>query len=240
VSIVIVAFGTGLVLDRCLESLADACAADGIAAEVIVVDNAHPRRGHAAGHRVAISTRGIRLMQPDDNLGFGGGNNAGVAAARAPMIALVNPDVMVVPGQLPALLDEARDHPQSICAPALSFPDGTVQEIGMRIISDGDTRPILESGSHAPDYASAACWVLSSELFTRLGGFDAAFHPAYYEDVDFALRVAAAGGGTRIVESVRVVHEHHSSTTDAEPDVARQRDVFVNRWADLVASRPDH
>ena len=48
-------------------------AADGIAAEVIVVDNDHPHRGHAAGNRVAISSRGVRLIQPTANLGFGGG-----------------------------------------------------------------------------------------------------------------------------------------------------------------------
>jgi len=236
-SIVIVAFGTGLVLDHCLDSLGASVAADGIAAEVIVVDNDHPHRGHAAGNRVAISSRGVRLIQPTANLGFGGGNNAGAAAARAAMLAFVNPDVIVSSGQLRSLLDAARSKPDLISAPALIFPDGSLQELGMRIIDDGDTRPILQAGSHTPDYASAACWFLSSKLFSRLGGFDLAYHPAYYEDVDFALRAAELGGGTQVVDSVRVVHEQYGSAT-SPPDVSKQQQVFLNRWKSVVASRP--
>ena len=236
-SVVIVAFGTGLALDRCLGSLGASITADEIAAEVIVVDNAHPQRGHAAGNRTAIASRGVRLIQPSTNLGFGGGNNAGVAVARASTLALINPDVIVAPGQLRALLNAARSRPDLISAPALIFPDGALQEMGMRIINNGDTRPILESGSHPPDYASAACWFLSAELFSRLEGFDPAYHPAYYEDVDFALRAAQLGGGTQVIDSVLVVHEHHGSTT-SPPDVAKQQQVFLDRWQELVASRP--
>lgn len=236
VSIVIVSFGTGSVLQRCLSAVADTVSG-GIAAEVILVDNHHPRRGHFAGNRVAISSRGIRLLQPSTNLGFGGGNNAGVGVARAPIVALINPDVILAPSQLSVLLDEAVAHPDLITAPALVSADGSIQEIGMRIISNGDTRPITEVGSHPLDYASAACWLLSTELFARVGGFDDAFHPAYYEDVDFALRAADLGAGTRVVDSVRVVHEHHGSTTEL-PDVVAPRRVFIDRWADFVASRP--
>ena len=37
-----------------------------------------------------------RLLRPESNLGFAGGANAGIAAARAPLILLLNPDVVGV------------------------------------------------------------------------------------------------------------------------------------------------
>jgi GT2 family glycosyltransferase len=238
VSVVIVAYGTGTVLDRCLMALARAADAESIAMDVLVVDNLHPRLGSWAGDRLCLLTEGVRLVRTTANLGFGGGNSAGIAAARAETVCLLNPDVMLAPGQLTRLLAEAGTKPDHIVAPGLLNEDGTVQELGRRILSNGLTEPIMSSGSHAPDYASAACWVLSRSLYDAVGGFDPIYHPAYYEDVDLVLRARDLGYGLTVVDDVRVVHTQHGSAGQ-RPDVERQKALFMERWRDLVRSRPN-
>src|SRR6185436_11655045 len=46
-----------------------------------------------------------RLLQPGRNLGFAGGANAGIAAARAPLVLLLNPDAVPAAGALERLLE---------------------------------------------------------------------------------------------------------------------------------------
>jgi GT2 family glycosyltransferase len=241
-SIVIVTYGTGVVLDRCLTDLARALDEDGLDAEVIVVDNPHPVRGTWAGDRVRLTTEGIRVVRPPDNLGFGGGNNVGVAVARADRVCLLNPDVFLAPGQLARLVGVAEQWPADIVAPGLFWPDGTPQEFGFRVLANGETRAVTDPAANNADYASAACWVLSKQVFASLGGFDEIFHPAYYEDVDFVFRARREGHELRIVDDVHVIHAAHSTTTsgwDADvPDAGRQRAIFVERWAHVLSGRP--
>ena len=241
-SVVIVTYGTGSVLDRAIVDLAAAIAADGLDAEVIVVDNPHPVRGSWAGDRLRLTTSGVRLVRATENLSFGGGNNLGVSLCRASLVCLLNPDVFVRPGDLRRLVEAARRHDGDIVAPAMLWPDGTVQEYGFRLLADGSTRAVEEPTDDGYDYCSAACWVLPSALFADLGGFDEAFHPAYYEDVDFVLRARARGRAIHLVPDVKVIHAAHSVLTsgwaEAIPDVSRQRAVFVERWAEVLAGRP--
>lgn len=235
-SVVIVTFGTGLVLDRCLASLQRSMEADSLDLEVVVVDNRHPRRGSWVADRLCLTTSGVRLLRADANLGFGGGCAAGISAARADLICLANPDVAFAPGQLARLVDIARGNPGRIIAPGLLNEDGTTQELGQRIRADGWTSPVLPGDDVQHDYASAACWLLSRDLFESVGGFDPAYHPAYYEDVDFVLRAEQLGYELVVVDDVRVVHTQHGSSGQ-EPDVERQRAVFRERWADHLAAR---
>lgn len=236
-SIVIVTFGTGRILDECIARLAAALRADDLAAEVVVVDNPHPRRGTWAGDRLRIGTAGLRIVRSTRNLGFAGGNNVGVAVARADRLCLLNPDVLLSPGQLSRLVAASIRWPDDIVAPALYWPDGRLQELGYRVLADGETRAVLD-GSHDADYSSAACWVLSRPMFERVGGFDEGYHPAYYEDVDFTFRARALGSRTRVVADVHVTHAVRSGVGDATPDVRSQRQRFVERWGHLLVGRP--
>lgn len=238
ISIVLVTFGTGTLIVSCLERLAAAVGSDGLDAEVVVVDNRHPRRRNATADLVTIATSGVRLVISPDNLGFGGGVARGAAEASGDLLCLLNPDVEVVPGQLRVLAARVAGA-RRLVVPAFVRPDGSLLERGARLLRDGETRFItdLDDRHHRPDYGSAACWVLPRAEFDRLGGFDDAFHPAYYEDVDFALRFVADGGEIVIVDDVEMVHHHQGSTTEA-PDVERQRRIFAERWADVLATRP--
>lgn len=236
-SIITVTFGVSPAQPRMWAGIGESTD-DTADAEMIVVDNPHPTWGHAGADLVSLYTRGVSVIRPDENLGFGGGNNLGVDRCRADIICLLNPDVVIAPGDLPRLVSLARDHPDDVIAPVLLNDDGTVQEMGGRISRDGTTRPIRATTGPDADYASAACWVMFRERFVELGGFDPVYHPAYYEDVDFTLRLQRAGGRTVVDHSTRLVHAWSPHHLRRAPDTREQHRILRNRWADELATRP--
>jgi GT2 family glycosyltransferase len=234
VSVVTVTYGTGPIVLDCLAALADTLT--GTPTEVVVVDQpvAEDDRGLGTAARLRLLTSGVRLLEGDANYGFGGGNDIGITRARAPIAVLLNPDVVVRPGWL-APHGAALDDPTvAIAAPVLLNPDGTVQEAGQTLDDQAITRPITERPEQPLDevtFASAACWVLRRADYLRAGGFDPAYHPAYFEDVDLALRLARLGLRTVVVRDSTVVHHRGSSTRRHTDQALEQQAIFRHRWS---------
>jgi GT2 family glycosyltransferase len=242
-SVVVVAFGTGRALIETLASIARATADSGLDVEVIVVSNRHPDLGRRSAVEVDLFTEGIRSVEADHNFGFGGGCELGAMFARAELLAFVNPDVTVDTGVLESLIDAVRasDTP-TLAAPVLVDPDGSVQEAGQRLLPSGNTVAITERPAAGAvvdvDYASAACWVISRLDWERVGGFDPAYHPAYFEDVDLALRFRRAGGRCVVVGDAAIVHFRGGGTPDVAPPATAQRDVLMSRWPEIAWRQP--
>lgn len=77
--------------------------------EVLVVDNAS---SDGSAELVRRRYPWARLVETGANLGFVGGNNAGFAAARGELLALINNDTVVAPDWLERLAAEAAAAPQ--------------------------------------------------------------------------------------------------------------------------------
>lgn len=169
--------------------------------EIVVVDNS----GTAA---FAPSPR-VRLVRPGPNLGFGGGANLGATISAAPLLLVANPDVRPERGALEALLAGFDALPEAAgLAPRLVSVDGTpqtawqlrelprpaqlLQHALFRDASRGAaTQPAAGQAVAQP---AAAALALRRSAWEQLGGFDSTFHPAWFEDVDLARRLASAGG----------------------------------------------
>ena len=241
VSFVLVTYGTGPIVVEAIRSIV--ATTIGTPIEVIVVDNPHPRSAGRALAELALTTRGVRVLLAESNLGFGGGCNAGAALARGALLALVNPDVTVPDGWLEpllAVLDGAAS--PTVVAPVLLDADGSVQECGQTLYADGTTRPRRERPTDATpfevDHASAACWLMRTDDFRGIDGFDARFHPAYFEDVDLLLRLRRAGGRCLVHPGVAVTHASGKGTPDAPPPAHAQRELLVSKWPDLARTGP--
>jgi N-acetylglucosaminyl-diphospho-decaprenol L-rhamnosyltransferase len=166
--------------------------------ELVVVDN---------GSSSPLELGQARLVQPESNLGFGGGANAGAAEARSPILLILNPDAIPQEGALDRLLEGFEAFPDAAgLAPKLVGPGGESQagwqlrrlpspwRLLLQAFPFVGAREENEPESGAPvEQPAAAALALRREAFESVGGFDALFHPAWFEDVDLALRMKKAG-----------------------------------------------
>ncbi|QEE23701.1 glycosyltransferase [Rhodanobacter glycinis] len=247
VSIVIPVHGKFAYTIACLRSLAKHGAS--AASETIVVDDASPDDSAAMLSRVT----GLRLLCNEENLGFVGSCNAGAAAARGEFLLFLNNDTQVTSGWLDALLQCFEDHPDcGIAGSRLVYPDGRLQEAGGLVFADGSSWNIgrFEPRDAAAfryrretDYVSGAALMIRREVFQRIGGFDARYTPAYYEDTDLAFAVRKLGLHVFYEPASTVIHcEGISAGTDLSTGMKRHQRPnqakFVDKWATELAMQP--
>ena len=245
-SIVIPVFGAFAHTLACLRAIA--AHPPRSAFEVIVVDDASP--DDSLVHLQAID--GLRVHARVANGGFIAACNDGASLARGDVLVFLNNDTVPQPGWLDALLDTFDAHPDAgLVGAKLLYPDGRLQESGGVVFADGsgwnygrfdDPGDCRYSYLREADYVSGAAIAIPRPLFERLGGFDARYAPAYYEDTDLAFGVRAAGLRVLVQPASVVVHdEGTTSGTDVNtgPKAAQVRNqaVFAAKWREALSAQ---
>jgi GT2 family glycosyltransferase len=180
--------------------------------ELLVVDNGSS----------APLPPGLRILRPGRNLGFAGGANAGAAEAQGEIILILNPDAVPEAGALEALLEGFAAWPAAAgLAPRLVGTDGKVQFAwqlrrlpsplalvlqafpGFGGVSGDGAEPAAGEPVEQP---AAAALAFRREALAAVGGFDAGFYPAWFEDVDLARRLRDRGQTLRYWPAARFRH----------------------------------
>lgn len=237
VSIVIVTAQGAPRLVRCLTAVSRFMPAE-LAVEVIVVLNAAERDVRTATE----SVRGLRIVDSEIPLGFAGGTNLGVRAARGPYVHVLHDDAEVTGGWLTALVDLLLGRPDAGAVGSMVLDvSGGVQAAGSVLWADGRTSPpwLGEApakssfmNARAVDYASSAALLVRHDVWRAVGGFDEEFHPAYYVDADLAMALRRAGCSVWYEPRSRVFHEKGGSAgLRFRMFVSeRNRSRFVAKW----------
>lgn len=220
-AVVIVNYNTRDLLHACLIALQ----ASTIPLEIIVVDN-HSRDGSAA--MVARDFPSAKLLALDENTWFCGGNNRGIAAAKAPYVLMLNPDTEVAPGACETMLAVLKANPQlagvtgrlvyptgetqQTCSRLPNFPDLLIEHSLLRLIP-----PLTESRRRARWYADwgrdtdrdvevapGSCVLLRREAAPLNGDLR-----LYFPEEDLAQRLQRP---FRFVAGARIVHHEKAST----------------------------
>ena len=247
VSVIIPIHGKLAYTLACLRSLARHGAAAPF--EVIVVDDASPDDSAVT----LGQTAGLRLLHNPRNLGFIGSCNAGARAARGEFLLFLNNDTQVTPDWLDALLRCFAERADcGIAGSRLVYPDGRLQEAGGIVFADGscwntgrfEARDAPEFRFRRKvDYVSGAALLIRHEVFRQVGGFDARYTPAYYEDTDLAFAVRRLGLRVYYEAASTVIHcEGISSGTDLDSGIKQHQRgnqvKFADKWAGALASQP--
>jgi GT2 family glycosyltransferase len=206
--------------------------------ETIVVDNPSP---DGTAEALAAETHGLRILRNTTNVGFGPANNQGAAAARGRYLCFLNSDALVRPGWFEPLVDRLDgDASIAAVAPALYNLDGSVQEAGSVLFAGLETQPLREARARAVDYASAACLMVRRSAFEAVGGFDAAYGVAYYEDVDLCLALRAKGARIVVEPRSSVTHAGGRSSPPARAIAMMHanRHIAAARWSHQIGVRP--
>ena len=192
--------------------------------ETICVDN-----GSSDGSDAEVERRfpEVELIRMGTNLGFAGGNNAGIRRALergADWVLLVNNDAVAEPGIADALARAASVRPDAgVLACKVLFEDGrSVMYAGASFNAwlgysgrrDGYGTPDVFSELRDVGRADGAAMAISRTALERAGDLDESLF-AYVEDVEYSLRVRAAGPAVVFVPDAVVRHKGSASTGGA-------------------------
>lgn len=147
---------------------------------------------------------GARTVDLGVNRGVAPGWNAAAEGADAEVLVFANDDVELGPRALALLHAALAEHPEA----------GVVGPVGTRWdIAAGEHRAWVATDG-LPDGALVECEVVSGFLFAcraetwrAVGGFDEAYAPASWEEVDFCTAVRARGLRCFAVAGVEAPHE---------------------------------
>jgi O-antigen biosynthesis protein len=218
--------------------------------EVILVDDASTE-GDAPWARIA----NLRVLRNSVNEGFVGSCNRGAREAQGEYLHFLNNDTLVRDGWLDHLVGTCREAEDfGMVGSKLLSADGSLQEAGGIVWNDGSAwnfgrgkDPDSPEFSYARDvdYCSGASILVPRRLFLDLGLFDEVYRPGYYEDVDLAFRVRAAGRRVVYQPASQVVHwEGATAGRDLKSGMkqhqVRNQQTFRERWREPLARHRPH
>jgi GT2 family glycosyltransferase len=256
-TIVIVSYNARADLENCLASLQAAPPA--ITHDIVVVDNASPDRSADA---VRARFPAVKVIALERNVGFAGGNNAGIRATGGDLVLLLNSDTIVGAGAIEGLVERLRAHRDAaIAGPrlvdahgrteiswgAMISPLGELKQKAIGRLYDRRFGPVERSVAHAAaseryvDWVSGACLLVYRHDAEAVGLLDERFF-LYTEDVDFCASIRARGRRVLFVPSVTITHLRGRSraTAPAAMNAAYRRSqlAFYEKhhpgWAPLL------
>jgi GT2 family glycosyltransferase len=217
VSVVVVNYNAGRLLDHCLDSLA--ARRPEPPAEVILVDNAST---DGSAELAAGRHPGVTLIRAGHNLGFAGGVNLGAAHAAGEILFLLNPDAEIWPDTLGPLAGALAADPRLAVAGCKIYdPDRTtLQHVGgvihPSLITSHVGRGEEDRGQYDEpadvDYVTGAALAVRRSAWDELGGLDPGYRPGYYEETELCLRARRRGYRVAVVPSARALHHESVSS----------------------------
>jgi GT2 family glycosyltransferase len=215
VTVVVVTWQGAHLLGPCLESLERQT----LPHEVVVVDNASTD----GTPDVLAAHPAVRVVRTSTNLGFAGGAQRGLEAARGEWVAFLNNDAVAEPGWLAALVRTADANPRVAAVTSQLLLAGTrpprVNNAGVVLLPTlyGTDRAAgadpADVGRPAEVFGfSGGAALLRRAAALAVGGFPVRFF-LYYEDTDLSWRLRLAGWSIRYEPSA-VVHHRHAASSD--------------------------
>lgn len=214
---------------RCVRSLR----ADAPGLPVVVVDNASEDGSGAAVGRALADMADVEVLRAPRNGGFGAGCNLGFERVLAWFsgvrhVLLVNPDAVVEPGTVGALLDVASRHPDAGIVGGM-----VLDESGRRVLYEsGRFRPWTLGPSHAraprhleehaTEFVTGALMLVDADLLRDGVRFDERFF-LYVEDLDLCCEVRARGRSLWVTRRARIRHAEGGSQRGEPPVLGSMR-----------------
>jgi hypothetical protein len=249
-SVVIVNYNTFELTAACIQSVIQHT--HGLAYEIILVDNASTE---CEACLFEEKFPGIRVLAQSENLGFAGGNNAGIAQARGEVILLLNSDTLLLDNALLAAYEKIqRDTKIGALSVQLIFPTGEVQSCCQRfpsvtlellellrlqkLVSARQRAALLMGAFFNHRTEAEPDWVWATFFMFRrsiLDGFAAKKLPddffMYGEDMQWCYLIRKKLGLTILYfPAAKVVH-YLSASTNKNLNLNKQRAMIANEYA---------
>ncbi|QYH34851.1 hypothetical protein [Salinibacterium sp. M195] len=161
----------------------------------------------------------------DENLGHGGGHNRLAAQGTSDLLLFLNPDGILGP------------HAVSVLAQCVTDDVGAADARQLPIEHPKE----FDAGSGDTSWASGACLMTQTSVFSQSGGFDSETFFLYGDDVDYSWRVKLAGYRVVHCPAARLFHDKRLSVTSdvTATEVERRYSAEASLFLADKFSRPD-
>ena len=216
--------------------------------EVIVVDNASTQ-----DEATEISQRhpNVHVIRSTQNLGFAGGNNLGLKAAKGKYLYLVNNDTFLKGSDsdkhksLQIMINRLESSPTigMVCPKILfAWPPNPIQFAGYtplsritirnKAIGCGEEDRDQYQNAHLTPYAHGAAMMIKREALENVGFMPECYF-LYYEELDWSVMFTQAGYEIWY-EPTSIIYHKESQTTGTDSSlktyyITRNRLLFVKR-----------
>lgn len=230
--------------DTC--ELIDTITFDELSLEVIVVDNGSKVDEAAEIKKLYPQVTTIRS---EKNLGFAGGNNLGIKAAKGEYLYFVNNDTLS-PLNIQALINRLKssDKIGMVCPKIyFSWEKGLIQFAGYTPLSSitirnqaigcGEKDKRQYDTPHPTPYAHGAAMMVKREVVEKAGMMPECYF-LYYEELDWSMMIRRAGYDIWYEPAATIYHKESQSTGQNSPlrtfYITRNRLLFVKRNVDNI------
>lgn len=244
VSIIVLCLDNLELTERCVESIFKAKTE--VKFELLLVNNGSRAETIIGLRKLQNRHPSLRLIHSEQNLNFALGNNVGFSNAKGSVCIFLNNDTYVTDFWLDKLISPLGLKDIMAVQPALYFPEGDVQNIGIVFSKNSTLGYALYANSKSSGEAvvknrrfqavTAACIAVSSTDFALVEGFDPLFVNGQ-EDVDFCLRLINQTGGMCYCTKDSVVYHDEGRAVGRGRYYVENRLRFVERWRDKI--KPD-
>ncbi|HEY3663920.1 MAG TPA: glycosyltransferase family 2 protein [Chthoniobacterales bacterium] len=244
-------------LQRCLESIRAHTEYPDY--EFVLVDNASQEK-NTLDFLKDLEHRGeTRVLQDDGPFNFSRLTNRGAAAATGQILLFLNNDIEATePDWLREMVSHAARPEVGAVGARLWFLDGTVQHGGVILGLGGvagHAFPHLKRGrggyfSRAQlqqniSAVTGACLAVRKELFEKIGPFDETNLSISFNDIDFCLRLSAAGYRNVWTPFANLIHAEsasrgHQPTKKEQTHFVKEATFMQRKWGFELLHDPSY
>lgn len=237
VTAVMVTHHSAAVVGACFENFRDA-------PNIVVADNASDDETLDI---IAATTPHARIFRNKIGMGYPGGANLGLSQVQTEFALTVNPDSVVKPEAVTALLETADRYPEAaiVCPQNINL-DGSPELTHDIPMFDRENVPSpynkrlhepVPDGDLCAEFVSGAVNLIRMSVIHELGGFDENIY-LYYDDDDLCLRMREAGYVLILTPHAQIMHINAGSV---RPSLHYKWEKFWNAgWARLYIEKKYH
>ncbi len=223
VSIIIVSYNTLNLIGNCIDSVLEKT--EGVNYEIIVVDNQSPDDSVKVLKEKYGSMPNFKLIELEDNVGFGRANNEGFKVAQGRNVLLLNPDTILINNAINILSGYLDTNPKvGVCGgnlfdedmkPTHSFKrklPGVLSEINnltlgcfYKIIYGKNQDFNYKKKEMSVGYITGADMMIRRAVLDEVGHFNPAFF-MYFEETELTCRIKKADYKVMSIPNAEIQH----------------------------------
>lgn len=235
VSIVVLTYNNLTLNQQCIDSILHKTAYGNY--ELIIVDN--KSEDGTVEYLKALREQclpNVKILLNDENKGFAGGNNIGIAASSGDYVLLLNNDTVISRGWLTAMVKHLENNPQlGMCNPVTNSigNESMVKAVYSNLTEFHEYAYIFTAGNMNVEYTDVDrlplfATLIRKSVIEQAGLLDTAYKVGMFEDDDYTETVKSKGYEIIIVDDAFIHHVNNASFKKLD-DVEYQRIFEENK-----------